>query len=254
MLWGDENMTERHHPLVFAHRGASGYAPENTMASFEKAVELGTDGFELDVQLTADGELVVIHDEWLERVSDGSGYVKDYTYEQLKQLNFNKNFPQYGPQQIPLLKEVLRLVKKAGIKVNIELKTGVFHYPGIVEKTLQLVEEMGLKDSVIYSSFNHQTCVDIKKIQPDAYVGFLYDDGIIDVRKYVKEHGGDAIHPAFYMLQYPEHAIEAKKLGLEINTWTVNEPAHIELACQLGVDIIITNYPDRALEIVKKHK
>ena len=247
-------MKDKQHPLVFAHRGASGYAPENTMASFEKAVELGTDGFELDVQLTADGELVVIHDEWLGRVSNGTVYVKDYTYEQLKQFNFNKTFPQYGPQQIPLLKEVLQLVRKAGIMVNIELKTGIFHYPGIVEKTLQLVDEMGLRDSVIYSSFNHQTCVDIKKIQPDAYVGFLYDDGIIDVRQYVKDHGGDAIHPAFYMLQYPEHAIEAKKLGLEINTWTVNEPEHIEMACKLGVDIIITNYPDRAREIVKRYK
>ncbi len=93
MLKGDESMKDKQHPLVFAHRGASGYAPENTMASFEKAVELGTDGFELDVQLTADGELVVIHDEWLERVSNGTGFVKDYTYEQLKRFNFNKTFP-----------------------------------------------------------------------------------------------------------------------------------------------------------------
>lgn len=254
MLWGDENMTERHRPLIFAHRGASGYAPENTMASFVKAVELGTDGFELDVQLTADGELVVIHDEWLERVSNGTGFVRDQTLEQLRELNFNKTFPQYGPQQIPLLKEVLEIVKETGIMVNIELKTGIFHYPGIVEKTLQLVEDMDLRDKVIYSSFNHQTCVDIREQQPDAYVGFLYDDGIIDVRQYVKAHGGDAIHPAFYMLQYPEHVAEARKRGLDINTWTVNEPEHIEMACQLGVDIIITNYPDRAKDIVKKYK
>ena len=247
-------MTERHHPLVYAHRGASGYAPENTMVSFEKAVELGTDGIELDVQLTKDGQLVVIHDEWLERVSDGTGFVKDYTLEQLRQFNFNKTFPEYGRQPIPLLEDVLELVRKSGIMVNIELKTGIFHYPGIVEKTMRLVDEMGIKNQVIYSSFNHQTCVDIRKRQPDAYVGFLYDDGFLDVRQYVKDHGGDAIHPAFYMLQYPEHAIEAKKLGLEINTWTVNEPLHIEMACQLGVDIIITNYPDRALEIVKNHK
>ena len=90
---------------VWAHRGASGYAPENTMAAFEKAVEMGADGIELDVQLTKDGELVVIHDETIDRVSDGSGWVKDYTYAKLIKHNFNRTHPEYEHAQIPTLEE-----------------------------------------------------------------------------------------------------------------------------------------------------
>ena len=93
--------------LVWGHRGASGYAPENTMAAFEKAVELGADGIELDVQLTKDGELVVIHDETIDRVSDGSGWVKDYTYAKLIKHNFNRTHPEYEHAQIPTLEETL---------------------------------------------------------------------------------------------------------------------------------------------------
>ena len=91
--------------LVWGHRGASGYAPENTMAAFEKAVELGADGIELDVQLTKDGELVVIHDETIDRVSDGSGWVKDYAYAKLIKHNFNRTHPEYEHAQIPTLEE-----------------------------------------------------------------------------------------------------------------------------------------------------
>lgn len=91
--------------LVWGHRGASGYAPENTMVAFEKAVEMGADGIELDVQLTKDGELVVIHDETIDRVSDGSGWVKDYTYAKLIKHNFNRTHPEYEHAQIPTLEE-----------------------------------------------------------------------------------------------------------------------------------------------------
>ena len=238
--------------MVLAHRGASGYAPENTLASFRKAIQLGADGFELDVQLTKDGEIVVIHDEWLERVSDGKGFVKDYTLEELRKLNFNKNFPECGFQQIPTLREVYELIKDTDHVIDVELKTGIFDYPNIVEKVLKLTDEMGLKDRIFYSSFNHYTCVEIKKQEPEAYVGFLYGDVYIDVERYVKEHDGDAIHPAFYLLRDPVHARKAKELGLEINTWTVNEIEHMKMCLMLGVDTIITNYPDKALGLLKE--
>ena len=101
------NEEEMERTLVWGHRGASGYAPENTMAAFEKAVEMGADGIELDVQLTKDGELVVIHDETIDRVSDGSGWVKDYTYAKLIKHNFNRTHPEYKHAQIPTLEETL---------------------------------------------------------------------------------------------------------------------------------------------------
>ena len=117
--------------LVWGHRGASGYAPENTMAAFEKAVELGADGIELDVQLTKDGELVGIHDETIDRVSDGSGWVKDYTYAKLIKHNFNRTHPEYEHAQIPTLEEVYALIKPTDLTINVEIKTGVVVYPEI---------------------------------------------------------------------------------------------------------------------------
>jgi len=107
---------------VWAHRGASGYAPENTLPAFALAVEQGADGVELDIQLTKDGQIVVIHDETIDRVSNGSGWVKDYTLSQLKKFNFNKTFPEYGFVTIPTLEEVYDLLKDTGLTVNVELK------------------------------------------------------------------------------------------------------------------------------------
>ena len=107
---------------VWAHRGASGYAPENTLEAFQLAIEQKADGVELDVQLSKDGVLVVIHDESLDRVSDGRGYVKDYTLQELKSFNFNKMHPEYGIVRIPTLEEVYALLKNTGLTINTELK------------------------------------------------------------------------------------------------------------------------------------
>ena len=118
---------------VWAHRGASGYAPENTMAAYEYAAALGADGIELDVQLSADGSLVVCHDETIDRTSDHKGYVKDYTLQELRSMSFGKLHPEYGAgdAKIPLLEEVLAYVHdETRMVINIELKTGVFFYPG----------------------------------------------------------------------------------------------------------------------------
>ena len=123
-------------PLVWAHRGASGYAPENTLAAFEKAVELGADGVELDIQLTKDDEIVVIHDEKIDRTSDGEGWVKDYTLEELRGFNYNRTKPEYEHADIPTMREVFELLKPTGLFINIEIKTGVFFYEKIEEKIL----------------------------------------------------------------------------------------------------------------------
>ena len=110
---------------VWAHRGASAYAPENTLEAFLLAAEQGADGVELDVQLTKDGEMVVVHDEEIDRVSDGSGFVKDYTLAELKNLNFNKTHLEYQNVKIPTLREVYEALKPTGMTINVELKTGI---------------------------------------------------------------------------------------------------------------------------------
>lgn len=239
-------------PLVWAHRGASGYAPENTLAAFEKAVELGADGVELDIQLTKDDEIVVIHDEKIDRTSDGEGWVKDYTLEELRGFNYNRTKPEYEHADIPTMREVFELLKPTGLFINIEIKTGVFFYEKIEEKILALTKEMDMEDRVCYSSFNHYTVKRIHELKPDAKVGFLYADGPIDMPSYGEKHGGNALHPALYNLQYDGFIKECKEKGLKLNVWTVNEKEHMQLCCKYGVNAIITNYPDIAREVVEQ--
>ena len=125
-------------PEIWAHRGASGYCPENTLPAFEKAVEMGAQGIELDIQLTKDEKIVVIHDEWINRTSDGEGWVKDYTLEELRRYNYNKNFPELGHVDIPTMEEVFALIRPTDLTINIELKTGIVFYDRLEERILEL--------------------------------------------------------------------------------------------------------------------
>ena len=128
---------------VWAHRGASAYAPENTMEAFELAVAQKADGIELDIQLTKDGKLAVIHDETIDRTCNGTGYVKDFTMKELKGFCCSKLHPKYRSSVIPELREVLELIKPTDLTVNIELKTGIFRYRGIEEEAFKTGERSG---------------------------------------------------------------------------------------------------------------
>ena len=237
-------------PLVWAHRGASGYAPENTLAAFQMAADMGADGVELDIQLTKDDQIVVIHDETINRTSNGTGNVRDYSLEELRKFNFNKTKPETEWADIPTMAEVFDLLKPTGLFINIEIKTGIYFYPQIEEKILALAKEKGMEDRVCYSSFNHYTVKRIQELAPDATVGFLYADGPIDMPEYGIKHGVQALHPALYNLQFEGFVEECHKKGLLLNVWTVNEEEHMRKCCELGVHAIITNYPDLAREIV----
>lgn len=239
--------------LVWGHRGASAYAPENTLEAFQKAVEMNADGVELDVQLSKDGEIVVIHDETLERVSQTKGWVKDFALEELKKLNVNLPHPEYECVRIPTLREVYELLKPTSLTINVEIKTGIVFYENIVEKVLALTKEMEMEDRVIYSSFNHYTILEIQKQNPDAKVGFLYADGPIDMPEYGEKYGVDALHPALYNLQFPDFVRKCREKKIDLNVWTVNEREHMELVCKYGVNALITNYPDLGKEVAGEY-
>lgn len=239
---------------IWAHRGASGYAPENTLAAFEIAIKMKADGIELDVQMTKDGELVVIHDETLDRVCLFSGWVKDYTLKELKALNVNNNFLYQARMKIPTLKEVFELVKDTDLMINIELKNGIIFYKDIEEKVINLVKEHKLLSRIVFSSFNHISIMKIKHLEPSAQVGFIYGDGFLNVHEYGKKYGVDALHPAFYNLQYSGIIEKCRDFGLKVNTWTVNEIEHLKMACEMKVDAIITNYPDRARKVLESYE
>ena len=238
----------------FAHRGFSGLYPENTMLAFEKAAQLdGCDGIELDVHLTKDGEVVIIHDEKLDRTCvNGTGYVRDYTCEELKKFDVSYKFSgQCEPQHIPTLREYFELVKDLPLTTNIELKTGIFEYPGIEKKVYDLIEEFGLKDRIIISSFNHFSIKRMKSLCPDLECGLLTETWLIDAGKYTKACGAECLHPIFYNMT-EEIVKEVKSCGIRINTWTVNEKEDIRMMIERGVDSIIGNYPDRVNEIREK--
>lgn len=169
---------------IFAHRGACGYEPENTMEAFALAVEQGADGIELDVQLTKDGKLVIFHDETIDRMCHGTGWVKDFTLEELRKYEVCS--PEGKKGRIPTLREVLELVKPGNLKVNIELKTGIYWYPDIERLTVEEVKRQKMEERVIYSSFNHYSIQKLKEYAPEAETAYLYSDVILNVDEYAK--------------------------------------------------------------------
>lgn len=160
---------------IWAHRGCSQRYPENTLLAFEKAAAIRSlTGIELDIQLTRDGEMVVIHDERVDRTTEGIGYVTDYTLAQIKRLHIYAD--EHPAQQIPTIEEVFDLLEaklKSGLKLNIELKNSIVVYEGMEEKIVKLVQRRGMQASVIYSSFYARSLEKIKKLIPNAELGIL---------------------------------------------------------------------------------
>lgn len=189
----------------FAHRGFCSKYPENTLLGFEKALEEGVDGIENDVQLTRDGEIVILHDERLDRTTNGKGWLKDYTLAEVKELTANEKFGDRFPaQRIPTLREYLELVKNEPIITNIEMKTGVFEYLPMEQKLVELLREYQITDRVIISSFNHFTILRMKTLAPEIKYGFLAYDWRIDAGEYTQRYGIPCYHPDYHNLTWPE--------------------------------------------------
>ena len=235
----------------FAHRGFSGNYPENTMLAFRKAVETeGCDGIELDVHLSKDGEIVIIHDERVDRTCvNNTGLVKDMTLEELQKCDVSFKFAgQCEPQYIPTLREYFELVKDTHIVTNIEIKTSNYEYHGIEQKVYDLIMEYGLKDKIIISSFNHFTIKRMKEVCPDMKCGLLTETWMIDAGAYTKNLGVECLHPIWFNM-IGEQFDEVKANGLEVNVWTVNEEEDIRTMMNRGVTSIIGNFPDRITKI-----
>jgi len=237
---------------IWAHRGSSGFAPENTLPAFKIAKELNVDGIELDVQMTKDGELVVIHDESIDRTSDGSGWVKDFTLAELRTFNFNNGKNGFGFVEIPTLREVYEMFQGTDYVINVELKTGVIAYDGIEKKVHELTVEMGMEKQVIYSSFSHTSVLKMQQFVTEEKTAFLFSDGWLDVVEYGKKYGVNALHPALYYQGLKEMVKEAHDKGMKVHVWTVNEEEHALMLRDMGVDAIITNHPGKMRELYAK--
>jgi glycerophosphoryl diester phosphodiesterase len=234
---------------IFAHRGASAYAPENTLAAFQLAHEMGVEGVELDVQMTKDGELVVIHDETVDRTTNGTGWVKDLTLKELKTLNASMGNESYPREKVPTLGEVFDLLAETQMVVNVEIKNGRVLYPGIAERLLQMIDMRNWEYRVTISSFNHVTLAHIRQIGSLVYTGVIFQDILHEPWNYAHHMWATALHPHFlYVDGMADLVQEAHNSLLEINVWTVDEVADIDRMLARGVDGLITNYPDRAKE------
>ncbi|RUS42636.1 glycerophosphodiester phosphodiesterase [Cohnella sp. AR92] len=240
--------------LNFAHRGASAYCPENTMAAFVKAIELGATGIETDVQMTSDGQLVLIHDEQLKRTTGSPKLVKDVTLAELKELDAGSWFgPQFQGERIPTLAELLALVRGTDLVVNIELKNGVVLYPGMEEAAIEEIRRFGLSEQVIFSSFNHYSLVKCKLLAPEIRTGILYMEGLYEPWKYAAGIGASALH-AYHYAVLPEWVEQSAAKGIVYYPWTVNDAATMSRLIEAGAAGIITDYPDRLAEVIRESR
>lgn len=249
--------------LNIAHRGYSGKFDENTMIAFKKAIEYGADGIEMDVQLSKDGIPVIIHDETLDRTTNGHGLVKDFTLEELKKFrtksvgkvkelknNLNNNYTEeevqylslHDGEEIPTLEEVLKLIAPSNLKVlNLELKNSIIEYEGMEKIVLNMIEKYNLKDRVILSTFNHLSLIKLRKLDSKIVLGALTESTLANVVKYLDDIEVQCYHPYFPSILNKEYTEEIKKSGIKINTYTINSKEDMIKVINAGVDSLITN-------------
>ena len=238
-------------PYIVAHRGGRTWAPENTMAAFRKALAEGVEGIELDIHRCKSGELVVIHDETVNRTSDlhtlagtrgGAGLVKDMTYDELRKLSNGAWFgAAFKDERIPLLSDVLKLID-GRCDLNIEIKNTPVEYPGIDKDLIGLLQSYKYPDRIIISSFDHEILRRIHKEAPQYRLALNVDAIIVDLGSYAKTVGAKNWHPAFDGIR-ADNVKAAHDAGLEVEVWTVNKPSDWEKAIDMGVDAIITDDP-----------
>lgn len=238
--------------MIFAHRGFSGYYPENTMLAFKKTAEESlADGIELDIQMTKDGELVIMHDETLDRTTNGSGYLKDYTLEELKTLSVGVNVKGFFPRQtIPTLREYFTWLKTTKLITNIELKTSVFEYKGIEEKLIAMVHEFGLEEQIWYSSFNHYTIAKVKELMPEAKCGLLMDTWLMNVGSYAASQNAATVNACSWFCCKEGVAEDLHAHGIKLQAWTPNYADLMKKLVDCGTDVLITNFPDIASKVI----
>ncbi len=224
-------------PLIIGHRGAMGYEMENTLSSVQKALELGVDMIEIDVFEIESGEIVVFHDDTVDRLTNGGGKIEGYNIFDLKQLTLD------GGHKIPMLQDVLGLINHR-VPLNIELKGA-----GMAERVQMITSYYSEKkgwspDQFLISSFNWDELRSYRALDPKARIAVLTEEDPEEALEVARELGAEAINPAYGKIT-PEKARAIHEAGFKIYVWTVNEPKQFEELKAMGVDGVFSNYPDR---------
>ena len=221
--------------VIIGHRGARGLEPENTLLSYQTAMRLGADMIELDVHQTNDGHLVCIHDEKVDRTTDGTGLIAEMSLKELQQLDAGHN------EHIPLLSEVLDLARDR-ISVNIELKV-----IDVEKQVIDMVQERDMKNEVIVSSFLHDTLQTIHTIDEEIKTAVLISKKQDDIVQYVENLHSVALNP-LYKLVTPDLISQIHEHQIKLYSWTINEPKLMTDFVKMGVDGIITDFPNIAIK------
>ena len=236
--------------LIIAHRGASGHAPENTLAAFKKAVALGAAFIETDLQLTRDAHFVAIHDDTLDRTTNGEGKVHDRTLAELRKLDAGSWFgSEFAGERIPTLEEILEFSKKNDVVFYLELKPGGSW--GGEHALIGALRESGEIPRSVVISFESAILANLRKIEPTIMTGVLYDGQLVDPLDTALQVGARQIVVRADLVT-PWMLSEARRKDLQVVCWTVNHPAHMRALIGAGVDGIMSDYPDRLVAAQKK--
>ncbi len=238
---------------IYAHRGARRVAPENTIPAFQKALAMGVDGIELDVHLSADGDLVVIHDFDVDKTTNGSGPISNFTTAQLAALDAGSHFsPDYAGVGVPTLADVLDLIGDRCI-VNVEIKSVDPEGGDQVAPLAAVIRDRKLHDQVLVSSFNPISLIAMRHTDPRIPLGLLY---YRPLPAYLRKAwmtaiiAPEAIHPEYRLID-AETMAWGRAHGCKINTWTVNEVDDAHRLAALGVDVIMSDMPDVLIAALK---
>lgn len=230
---------------IYAHRGSSGTHPENTIAAFKEAARLPIAGVEFDVHLTKDLQLVVVHDESIDRTSNGQGYVKDKTLKELKTYDFGSWFSEeFKNERIPTLEEVLEVFSPTEHHINIELKSDVFQYPELEKHVLAQVQSLDLEDQVVISSFNHEAIRKMNRLRPSMETALLFMETLVEPLDYMRNVPADALH-LFLPAALRPFAKEVIEEGCTVRVFTVNKEEHVDALKEVGVHAIFTDFPEK---------
>jgi glycerophosphoryl diester phosphodiesterase len=236
---------ERGRTLVIGHRGAMGYRPENTMPSFEHALALGADCVEFDVHLTRDGVPVVIHDETVDRTTNGNGPVREHSLSELQRLDAGAWFsPEYAGARIPTLDEVLEWARLSGMAVDVEIKNAPIYYVGIEAKVVDALRHADMIEQAIVSSFDHQAVRLVGQLDSEVTLGVLYGARPADAGLCLAEQVGATVLLPHVAYARADDVRIAHAAGLAVVPWTTSDAERICELIAMGIDGVCSNHPD----------